>query len=336
MDIEVLLAAIAPDAPCGPSLEYDPDFMALDQAGRGKPEQQFGATIVPAEEPDWTDVRKRAEALFLRTKDLRVAVLLLRALAKTANFAGLAEGLSILNELLLRFWDSVHPALDPDDENDPTMRLNALDQLADGESFIRDIRLMCLVGPGRHGRLSVRDILVLAGKLSAGSEAVPTQNEMEGMLRASAADSMAQVDGARLSLRTTGSLHSLLAEKVGIDRVPDLQPLRDMLKSVAQVCDTVLGTGEEVVKEEGEGETMNDEGGAPGKKAAGELRTREDALRLLDRICDFIQRSEPSSPAPLLIRRAQRLMTMNFVEILEDIAPDGLTQARNITGLAKK
>ena len=78
------------------------------------------------------------------------------------------------------------------------------------------------------------------------------------------------------------------------------------------------------------------EGGAPGKKAAGELRTREDALRLLDRICDFIERSEPSSPAPLLIRRAQRLMTMNFVEILEDIAPDGLTQARNITGMAKK
>jgi type VI secretion system protein ImpA len=336
MDIEVLLAAIAPDSPCGPALEYDPDFMALDQAGRGKPEQQFGTTIVPAEEPDWADVRKRAEALFSRTKDLRVAVLLLRALAKTANFVGLADGLLLLHELLLRFWDSAHPALDPDDGNDPTMRLNALAQLADGESFIRDVRLICLVGPGRHGRLSVRDILVLAGKFPAGSEPVPAQNEMEGMLRASVLDSAAQVDGARQSLRTTGSLHSLLAEKVGIDRVPDLQPLRDILKSVVQVCDTVLGTGEEAGEAEGKGDTMTDEGGAPGKKAAGELRTREDVLRLLDRICDFIQRSEPSSPAPLLIRRAQRLMTMNFVEILEDIAPDGLTQARNITGLAKK
>jgi type VI secretion system protein ImpA len=336
MDIEVLLAAIAPDSPCGPALEYDPDFLALDQAARGKPEQQFGTTIVPAEEPDWVDVRKRAEALFLRTKDLRVAVLLLRALAKTAHFVGLAEGLSLLHELLLRFWDGVHPALDPEDGNDPTMRLNALAQLADAESFIRDLRLICLVGPGRHGRLSVRDILVLAGKLPAGSEAVPTQNEMEGMLRASAAESAAQVDGARQSLRAVGSLQSLLAEKVGIDRVPDLQPLRDILKSVVQVCDTVLGTGEEAAEGEGEGDTMTDEGGAPGKKAAGELRTREDVLRLLDRICDFIQRSEPSSPAPLLIRRAQRLMNMNFVEILEDIAPDGVTQARNITGMEKK
>src|ERR1700674_4946780 len=111
MDIEVLLAAIAPDSPCGPALEYDPDFMALYQAGRGNPEQQFGSTIVPAEEPDWTNVRKRSEALFPRTKDLRVAVLLLRALAKNANFAWLAEGPDFLQEVPLPLLGRVPPGL---------------------------------------------------------------------------------------------------------------------------------------------------------------------------------------------------------------------------------
>jgi type VI secretion system protein ImpA len=336
MEIETLLAAIAPDSPCGPDLEYDQDFMALEQAGRAKPEQQFGDTIVPAEEPDWADVRKRAEALFARTKDVRVAVLLTRALTKTEDFVGLASGLAVCNELISRYWDGVHPALDPDEDNDPTMRLNAMSQLADADTFIRDVRAMHLVPPGRHGRLSVRDILILLGKFpAAGAEGTPSQSEMEGILRSSAAENAAQVSAARESLRLVGTLHSQLAEKVGIDRVPDLQPLREILKSVVQVCDTVLGTGEEAAAAE-EGEGAAAEGSAPGQRATGALRTREDALRLLDRVCEFIERTEPSSPVPLLIRRAQRLMNMNFVQILEDLAPDGLSQARSVTGIDKQ
>ena len=46
-----------------------------------------------------------------------------------------------------------------------------------------------------------------------------------------------------------------------------------------------------------------------------------------------MERTEPASPAPLLIRRAQRLMTMSFVEIIEDLAPDGLTQIHTVAGI---
>jgi type VI secretion system protein ImpA len=333
MEIETLLAAISADSPCGPDLEYDADFMALDQAGRGKPEQQFGSTVVPAEEPDWADVKQRAGALFARTKDLRVAVLLARALAKTEDLVGLSSGLLLTHELVARYWDTVHPALDADD-NDPTMRLNVLGLLADDDTFIRDARAIHLVRPGRHGRVSVRDILVLQGKFpAAAADGTPTQNEMEGVLRAAAAEDVSQVNAAREALRVCVALHSLLAEKVGIERVPNLQPLREILKAVVQVCDTVLGSGEEAAAAE---DAAAGEGGVAVKKAAGELRTREDALRLLDRICEFIERTEPSSPAPLLLRRVQRLMSMNFVEILEDLAPEGLKQARSVTGIDKQ
>ena len=90
---ESLLAPVSDDAPSGPDLTYDPDFLALEQAAVGKNEQQFGDTIIPAEEPEWRDVKERAEALLARTKDVRVAVLLARALTRMHNLEGLAAGL---------------------------------------------------------------------------------------------------------------------------------------------------------------------------------------------------------------------------------------------------
>ena len=55
-------------APCGPDLEYDNAFLALNQAAAGRPESQWDA----GEPANWAQVRTQAEALFERTKDLRL------------------------------------------------------------------------------------------------------------------------------------------------------------------------------------------------------------------------------------------------------------------------
>jgi type VI secretion system protein ImpA len=68
----------------------------------------------------------------------------------------------------------------------------------------------------------------------------------------------------------------------------------------------------------------------------GEIRSREDAVRMLEKICEFIERTEPANPAPLFIRRGQRLMTKNFVEILQELAPESLNQLKQITGIEPK
>ena len=59
---------------------------------------------------------------------------------------------------------------------------------------------------------------------------------------------------------------------------------------------------------------------------------RADALRLLDLVIEFYERSEPSSPLPLLIARARRLADKGFLDILRDMAPDGVSQAERIAG----
>jgi type VI secretion system protein ImpA len=337
MDMESLLAEVSQDSPCGPDLEYDPDFMALEQAARSKPEQQFGDTVVPAEEPDWVQIRKQAEALLSRTKDVRVAMLLIRALTCLEGAPGLAFGLQLTERLLDRYWSRVHPQLDPDDGDDPTMRLNALAPLADPETLLRDVRNMSVIGAGKFGRLSLRSILVALEKLpAAAGESVSSRAEIESIMRAAAADNPASVTAVRDALQTVGTLYAFLGEKVGFDRAPDVKPLTDLLKPVAQLCDSVLGKGAQPAATAGGEEPVEDTGktGEPSPaRVAGEIRSRDDAVRMLEKVCEFMERTEPASPAPLFIRRAQRLMTKSFVEIIQELVPDSLDQIQRLTGL---
>ena len=55
-------------------------------------------------------------------------------------------------------------------------------------------------------------------------------------------------------------------------------------------------------------------------------------MRALDEIIRYFERAEPSSPVPLLLRRAQRLVDKNFLDILRDLAPDGVQQAELFRG----
>lgn len=332
MDLEPLLQPAAADAPpCGPDLEYDAEFMALDAASRGKPEQVFGETVVPAEEPDWNDVRARAVALFTRTKDLRVAMTLLRALTRTEDLAGFASGLALLRELLGRYWQDVHPRLDAEDHDDPAMRLSALAALESGvETVLRDLRSALVVPSTAHGRVSVRDVLLASGRLAPmGAERVPSATEIEETIRAGAGSAPRAGDAAAAALEAASALQSILAERVGgHERAPDLGPLLDTLRVVADTVARATGIPAAAPAPVGEAPSTSEAPAMPG-----EIRSRDDAMKLLDKVCVFLERTEPANPAPLLIRRAQRLMTKSFVEIIEDLAPESLGQIRTIAGI---
>ncbi len=53
---------------------------------------------------------------------------------------------------------------------------------------------------------------------------------------------------------------------------------------------------------------------------------------LLEKACQFMERTEPSHPAPMLIRRAQRLMELNFFQIIEELVPEGLQKIESLAG----
>ena len=69
--------------------------------------------------------------------------------------------------------------------------------------------------------------------------------------------------------------------------------------------------------------------------AVGAIKSRQDAIRALDAVAEFFRRNEPSSPIPLFLERAKRLVSKDFLEVLADIAPDAVPQARSAGGLAQ-
>ena len=152
---------------CGEDLEYDPSFAEEWKSWRREtPERQYGDTIIPAEPPDWRGVKKAALTLLERTRDLRVAVYLARACCRATVLPGFAEGLALVEGLIERYWDGVYPLLDPDDDNDPTLRINTIVALCDLETTLRDLRETPLVSSRNLGRFSLRDVQVAAGVLT--------------------------------------------------------------------------------------------------------------------------------------------------------------------------
>jgi type VI secretion system protein ImpA len=59
-------------------------------------------------------------------------------------------------------------------------------------------------------------------------------------------------------------------------------------------------------------------------------------VKLLDKICTYYEKNEPSSPVPLLMQRARRMVTMNFLEIMKDLADKGLPQVEAVAGKETK
>ena len=74
-------------------------------------------------------------------------------------------------------------------------------------------------------------------------------------------------------------------------------------------------------------------GEKPGSLVVGEIASREDVIRTLEKICEYYSRHEPSSPVPFMLKRAKKLVRMDFMEILRDLAPGGTDQADLIFGL---
>ena len=331
LPVDQLLAPLGEAAPCGADLEYDPAFLALEEAARGKPEQQFGDTVIAPEEPDWRVVYDSALALAGRTRDLRVAVLLARSSARLHGLAGYAQALGLIAGLLEHYWDHVFPALDADDNLDPTMRLNALGPLVDGACGLADLR-SAQVTSGRMP-LSVRQIELAAGKAEPRSdESVPTQEAVLDAIRAGAAQDPGLLALMKQPQAELQRIDAVLTDKVGPNG-PDLKPLQLLGRWLANAAAQAEAHEADAVTAEDSAETATQDGAPAGRAAApGALRHRDDVVRTLDRVCEWIEKNEPTNPAPLLIRRAQRLMGKSFMDIIRDLAPDGLSQIENLAG----
>lgn len=335
-DLESLLTPLADEAPSGPDLEYDADFQTLERTATPKAERAIGDSVKTAEEPDWDKVSSLGEALLGRSRDLRVAVHLTSAWTRMHGLAGWSDGLALIRGLLDNLWDSVHPQLDAEDDNDPTARVNAVMPLVDMQGVLGYFRGAPFVQSPRLGRFSLRDLRIANGTLKTSAEgdaASPSMTDIEACCLDCPEEQL--LDAAQAT--TTAMEHARAIDAIFTDRIgtagPDLKPLLGEIYELKKFLDA------EVAKRAPAGAAdapADAEGGAPGAApasgASGRIETAQDVIRRLDEICEYYTRREPSSPIPHLLRRAQRLVGMNFVDLMKELAPGGLSEFQIISG----
>ena len=337
IDVEKLLQPIPGDAPCGADLEYDAAFLEMTRTAAGKPAQQIGGQILPGEEPNWKDVRARCLELMGRSLDLRLGCYLTRALLHTSGIAGFADGLALTRGLVERHWADVHPRLDPEDDNDPTIRVNTLGSLADREQTVNAVRLLPLANSRRVGRYGLRDHEIAIGTLPKpeSAESVADKTTIDAAFLDMDVDELeGNANAVKEAIDHITGLDNALSEAVGAGSSADFSPLISTLKSMNQLLQQQLGrrglasSADAGVDSEGGGAAT---GGMPAM--SGPIQTREDVIRLLDQVNDWYSKYEPSSPVPILLNRAKRLVNKNFLEAVQDLSPSGVTELQTIAGV---
>jgi type VI secretion system protein ImpA len=328
-ELESLAKPITAAKPCGESLEDSPELAAFNAYrvfGQGGPWE-------PGQLPDWRAIRGSSLGALGRAKDLRLLAHLAAAVVRVDGLAGFCQVVKLVPEWLNAFWEQVHPGLD----EDAVFRRNALSCLADRIAIVDAVRRAPLISNRQLGSWSLRDVELSQGTLQpAEADTVVPQPEQIGAAFAATppAELSALVAEVGASIAALRRVEILMRDGAGSEATPDFQPLTAQLQRVEKVLrEHVAAHPEATADAPAEAESSAATAGTAAVVATGPIRTRQDAIRVLDAVAQFFRQNEPSSPVPLFIDRAKRLIAKSFLEVLEDIVPDAVDPARKAGGV---
>ena len=316
--------------------------MDLERAAKGKAADQFSE----GEEPDWKEVRDKATDVLRQSKHLRAAFLLTVSLTKLEQTEGLRDGLNVVRRLTESFWPDLYPKLDPDDNNDPTERLNTLNDLSSGK-FGTHVRQVVLCQSPKLGRVTLDQYLTAKDNDRPADDARP-KSPGPDLAQINAAFRDANPDVLKVTLgfidESIGhaqALEKFIDDTLGAGNGVNFEALDKLLKEMKKAVEPFAGSGPSEAEAPASTDS-SDAGGAPvaGKRSVagggGGIQSGDDVIRQIDMICAYYAQNEPSSPVPLILNRAKKLVNKDFTSIMTDLTPEALSQLQVITGKEDK
>ncbi|PMS20442.1 type VI secretion system protein TssA [Trinickia dabaoshanensis] len=333
IDVPLLLQPLDHASPCGPDLEYSPAYLEAARALEGTPEVQYGSMRVAATEPDWKHVKAATLELLRESRDLRLAVWLTRALVALHGAAAIAQGLALIEGLLARYWDTLHPQLDADDDLDPAARINTLLSLDDKTAFVRSMRLAPLIVSPRLGAVSLDDIERAGGDSDADVPALEPA-AIDAAFADVSIDEVSAVHAALASAVTSlERIDAQLNERVGHCASVTLAALDEVLAHALRAMAAQLARHPARLALAGEPAAPSPD--VTGPAASDRIADRDDVVRTLERLCAYYAQAEPSSPVPILLQRARALVGMRFADLVADLTPAAMDQVKHWAGEAQ-
>ncbi|WP_211462541.1 type VI secretion system protein TssA [Collimonas silvisoli] len=316
--------------PCGPNLEYDPEYVMLMAKAAPKGDAQYGDFIGAAEAPNWSEIERDCRRVLLRSRDINILVLLLRCRTHIAQAAGLREGLALLLAMLEQYPDTIHPQAIIEGEFDLTVRANALATLIDPEGMLSDIREITLTKNSAM-RLQVRDVeraFAIPRPVDALSVASVLQ-QINDLHRSNDSSARALAEAAQLSVR----LQAWVTDKLG-GLAPDLSALTGLVgafirKELSPAVQSSSERAPKVLACAADAADVPQAGSAerpcfslsPGEfmQPADWTQGRDAALQAMIEARTWFEQAEPSSPVAVLLRQAEKLVGKRFAEVVQCI-----------------
>ena len=377
IDLALWLNPLDGANPSGEDLRNDPGFHELERLTETQKKVEYeGNTKSEVDVPiDWDSVLAKAEELRSHGRDLRLLVIVTRALTHESGLAGLGQGLTLIAQTFDQHWDTMHPALrsGATTREAALRRINALIDLQNSQDgLLRDLRGMVFFAPRTIGPIKGSDLEqgsldehVLLQEAKAGlntaekAALVSAHNQLVNRIRTGCKAQIDQAGEAMTSLLTDARAaiaafdaveKALNARTEGSgSTVPELkkflQRLLTTLERNSSAGAMANGAAKAAPQPEqpastparnGHGaETMASVASAVEASAGlpDRINSRDEVVKCLDLVVAFYDRTEPSSPIPHLARRVRRMVHMDFVELMEDLAPSGLKEFRLLAGV---
>lgn len=325
---DALESKLLSDNQCGTEIDYDPDFLELETMVSPKAEQQYGDTIIPATPIDWSRALTKACELLGKSKDYRLCSIITRALTHKYGVRGTLKGIESIQALTDHFWQDSYPSIIIDGETDLFPRANAIAELNSISGLIGDLRYTD-IALGAAGKISLGNIeKILNGR---GDHESFSREQLLQILQDEADNQNSELLTIKQLFTQIVVLEKQLIQLFGNDLAPDLSQLKHLLAHV-----NMQNSNETAVfADEDDSISIASEQATnlfSQQKISTTIQSRADAIKLLDKVCDFLEQSDPANPAPLLIKRARNMIGQDFYTILSQLAPDAVAQAEHITG----
>jgi type VI secretion system protein ImpA len=335
MSIEHLLEAISGANPCG-----EDTWLA---EGRYVLQQPLEDSVGSGAEPNWDELKDAALQHLETSRDLRAAVVLALALFRTETLAGLRDGIALISGLLEKYNQEIHP-LPP---NDP-VRSNTISNLSapvgsdSPYAFVKFLRTTPLCKSTGGVFYSLLDIeRAEKGVVSSDpSQPFPTTEQIDSALSNAPADaSQATYDTLGEILKSTEKIEEQIKAAVGAANGPDLKDFKATVARMISVLAPHVSApaDSQLATSNGEGSSQTSRISKPivhpVSALMGPVNSREDVDRCLKEVIEFFKKNEPSSPVPFMIERVRRVVKMDFLEVMRDMAPEAEGELKNLFGL---
>jgi type VI secretion system protein ImpA len=348
LDLETLLTPIEGDNPSGESLRYAGTYDAIQEARRSDDNLDQGEWVREVKYADWQSVIDTAtDALATKTKDLQIAVWLVEALVNRHGFPGLRDGLHLLWELQVRFWDSLYPEME--DEEDIDFRAAQLQWLNDKlPASIIQLPITQGLSGVNYSLLNYNESRMVDNLGRRDQEAMQAAIA-DGKITGEQFDKAMMTTTLDFFQSLFDDMTQVLDEYAKLDEVIDDKYGRESpsllaIKKVLEDCRTLI---KDILQKRGglqptemqpspdscasEGETTNQGPVAmpvqstpppPTIALPLEPQDRADALRRLAAVAEYFRRTEPHSPIAYLLQTAVRWGEMPLEDWLHHVIHD--------------